>query len=148
MTLCACATTVNTVDATMGKRKRPMSTLAETMTSERAITESTPHPDDPDCSVGLVENIRDEFLEMPGLSLTLPQAARLFGMDIRRSKQLLKTLLDEGFLVRDTRSPLNSKLHSPRPTPPRVTWPRPNSRARANASWPRSSMKGSIGCSS
>jgi hypothetical protein len=45
--------------------------------------------------------IRTEYLEMPGLVLTLPQAARLCGFSARRSESLLSVLVDAGFLVRD-----------------------------------------------
>lgn len=45
--------------------------------------------------------IRREYLEMPGLVLTLPQAARLWGLTVRRSESLLSILVDIGFLVRD-----------------------------------------------
>src|SRR5690606_22557162 len=51
----------------------------------------------------LARDIRAEFLEMPRLSLTLAQAARLFDTDLRRAKRALVALVDEGFLVRDRR---------------------------------------------
>lgn len=44
--------------------------------------------------------ISAEFLEMPGLRLTLTQASRLFGLDVPQCDELLKGLVDEGFLVR------------------------------------------------
>jgi hybrid cluster-associated redox disulfide protein len=45
--------------------------------------------------------IRREYLEMPGLVLTLPQVARLWGFSVRRSEALLSVLVADGFLVRD-----------------------------------------------
>ena len=49
------------------------------------------------------QRIRAEFLEMPGLKLTLSQASRVFGLDARTLKRLLDELVFEGFLMRDTR---------------------------------------------
>jgi hypothetical protein len=50
----------------------------------------------------LAQRIRAEFIEMPGLTLTLRQAARVFGVDAAALKPPLEELVDEGFLVRDT----------------------------------------------
>ena len=41
---------------------------------------------------------RGEFLEMPGLHLTLPQAARLFDLDMALCELLLDELVATGFL--------------------------------------------------
>jgi hypothetical protein len=54
--------------------------------------------------------VRAEYLEMPGLSLTLPQAARLFNVPPARCARVLHTLVTDGalwtngrqFLGRDT----------------------------------------------
>ena len=46
----------------------------------------------------LIERIRGEFLEMPGLHLTLPQAARLLALDRETSQELLRKLSEAGFL--------------------------------------------------
>jgi hypothetical protein len=51
----------------------------------------------------LLERIRAEFLEMPGLKLTLAQARKIFGLKTDETKELLNSLTEEGFLVRDTR---------------------------------------------
>ena len=48
----------------------------------------------------LLRRIRGEFLEMPGMCLTLPQAARLWNLDSRTSQLALHTLVDGGFLTR------------------------------------------------
>jgi hypothetical protein len=42
-----------------------------------------------------------EYIELPGLSLTLPQAARLFDLDMTRCAHLLKDLVDDGTLWTD-----------------------------------------------
>ena len=48
----------------------------------------------------VVERIRCEFLEMPGLQLTLPQAARLWGLDITACEQVVDVLIQSAFLRR------------------------------------------------
>jgi hypothetical protein len=45
--------------------------------------------------------LRNEFLEMPGLSVTIPQAARLFGVRHDRAREMLGALEHEGFLIHD-----------------------------------------------
>lgn len=47
----------------------------------------------------LVQRIQAEYLEMPGLALTPPQAARLWGEDVRQVARLLVDLVHDGFLV-------------------------------------------------
>jgi Fic family protein len=41
---------------------------------------------------------RGEFLEMPGMRLTLPQAARFLGIDIDTCERALESLVNSGFL--------------------------------------------------
>ena len=48
--------------------------------------------------------IRSEYTEMPGLVLTLPQAARLWGFGSRRAAELLTVMLDAGFLACDQKA--------------------------------------------
>ncbi|MBI2834909.1 MAG: hypothetical protein HYX76_10850 [Acidobacteria bacterium] len=48
----------------------------------------------------LLERIRGEFLEMPGLRLTSRQAQRLWGLDRFSCERALKALLDSRFLTR------------------------------------------------
>jgi hypothetical protein len=48
----------------------------------------------------VVERIRCEFLEMPGLQLTMPQAARLWGLDITACEQVVDVLIQSAFLRR------------------------------------------------
>jgi hypothetical protein len=42
--------------------------------------------------------IRSEYLEMPGLCLTLPQARRFWGLDEVTASALFGALVDVGFL--------------------------------------------------
>ena len=44
--------------------------------------------------------IRGEYLEMPGLKLTVPQAARLWHLDQPSIEQLLNVLVADGVLHR------------------------------------------------
>jgi hypothetical protein len=46
----------------------------------------------------LVVRVRGEFREMPGLSLTFPQACRLWQIDPVECRAVLQALLDERFL--------------------------------------------------
>ena len=48
----------------------------------------------------LWRRVRNEFVEMPGLRLTEPQARRLWGLDPARCATLLDTLVKNRFLVR------------------------------------------------
>jgi hypothetical protein len=50
--------------------------------------------------VPLLERVRSEFLEMPGLRLTSKQAARLWALDRKTSERVLDGLVDLGFLGR------------------------------------------------
>ncbi len=49
----------------------------------------------------VVQRIQGEYMEMPGLKLTLPQAARLFGVSTHESQRVLSELMACGFLRRD-----------------------------------------------
>lgn len=44
--------------------------------------------------------LRHEFLVMPGLALTIAQAARLVGVRHDHAEHLLESLEDDGFLIR------------------------------------------------
>jgi len=52
----------------------------------------------------ICRRIEAEFREMPGLTLTLPQAAMLFGVDSPRCERLLRSLVRSGLLATDGRS--------------------------------------------
>ena len=45
--------------------------------------------------------VRAEYREMPGLGLTLPQAARFLALTPHESERVLAQLIDEGFVFRD-----------------------------------------------
>jgi hypothetical protein len=45
-----------------------------------------------------------EFREMPGLILTLPQAARLFGVESARCQEVLDILVEHGVLATNGRT--------------------------------------------
>ena len=47
---------------------------------------------------GLVRRIRAEFEEMPGLRLTVRQAARLWGIDSAACQTVIDTLIGTSFL--------------------------------------------------
>jgi hypothetical protein len=73
-----------------------MMTHAEASTPADMVLESEP--------VGLgvlVRRIQAEYLEMPGLTLTPSQAARLWNLNARQSEVLLAELVDRQFLMRD-----------------------------------------------
>jgi hypothetical protein len=47
----------------------------------------------------IAERVRGEFLDIPGLRLTLGQAARLWDVDREACSRVLDALVDEGFLT-------------------------------------------------
>ena len=51
-----------------------------------------------DTLIALLARITGEFHEMPGLSLTLPQASRLFGIVETQCLQVLEHLMNTGLL--------------------------------------------------
>jgi hypothetical protein len=48
----------------------------------------------------VLRRVKGEFMEMPGLRLTEPQARRLWGLDAASCGALLKTLVEAKFLFR------------------------------------------------
>ena len=48
----------------------------------------------------LLQRIEGEYLEMPGLSVTAPQAERLWGLDSTTCAFVLMTLIERGILRR------------------------------------------------
>ena len=69
----------------------------------------------------LLCRVRSEFVEMPGLRLTEPQARRLWGLDQASCSMLLETLVEARFLFRtrdgefmriDSSGPLKATLPS------------------------------------
>jgi hypothetical protein len=49
-------------------------------------------------AITLFERIRGEFNEMPGMQLTIAQAARLWGMDQAACRRVIDALVDAAFL--------------------------------------------------
>jgi hypothetical protein len=49
-------------------------------------------------SPALLTRIQSEFIEMPGLQLTLPQASRLWGLDPRACRDVIEVLVACAFL--------------------------------------------------
>jgi hypothetical protein len=50
----------------------------------------------------ITERVRGEFREMPGLTLTLAQAGRLWSLDEKMCNEVLTQLVEAGFLCRRT----------------------------------------------
>lgn len=48
----------------------------------------------------LLERVRGEFAEMPGLRLAPHQAARLWSLDVHLSVRVLELLVGDGFLYK------------------------------------------------
>jgi hypothetical protein len=48
----------------------------------------------------VLRRVKGEFLEMPGLRLTVAQACRLWGLDVASCNALLGELIDANFLFR------------------------------------------------
>jgi len=63
------------------------------------LTGST-QPQFPDPKAVITERVRGEFREMPGLTLTLAQAGRLWSLDPPTCTEVLSGLVDAGFLAR------------------------------------------------
>jgi hypothetical protein len=51
----------------------------------------------------IIQRVRGEYLEMPGLSLTEQQAQRLWHIDADACRSLFASLVDSGFLRRTSR---------------------------------------------
>lgn len=45
-----------------------------------------------------VDRVRDEFTDVPGLELTMPQAVRLWGLGVDDCRYVVDALIDAGFL--------------------------------------------------
>jgi hypothetical protein len=64
---------------------------------ERVRQDEPLFPVSQECDLHL--RIRAEFAEMPGLKLTLPQAARLFNLEKERCERVLGRLVEAGALA-------------------------------------------------
>jgi len=51
-------------------------------------------------SSSITERVRGEFREMPGLTLTVAQARRLWSLDLSTCSEVLSELVETGFLCR------------------------------------------------
>ena len=60
--------------------------------------------------------VQAEFQEMPGLKLTVPQAARLFNLERARCERVLDALVDDGALSCDGTGIRSAGGRSPRGT--------------------------------
>jgi hypothetical protein len=56
--------------------------------------------DEPDFDIRLLARVYGEYMEMPGLQLTLAQASRLWNMKLATSAHVLDRLVDASFLRR------------------------------------------------
>ena len=65
----------------------------------------------------ILQRIYGEFLEMPGMRLTLSQAQRLWGLDERTCRQLLGYLVDTKFLCRSAHGNYGRSSDGPMPVP-------------------------------
>lgn len=74
--------------------------LASPLLSDRVMKQSASPIPDTDLPL---QRVVEEYLEMPGLSLTVPQARRLWGLDARTCEQLLEALVGQHFLRRTPR---------------------------------------------
>jgi len=52
----------------------------------------------------LVMRIQDAFLDVPALTLRLPEAARTFGLDMETCREILEMLLSAGVLTKTPQS--------------------------------------------
>ena len=50
--------------------------------------------------IDVLQRVQGEFLEMPGLRLSEPQARRLWGLDAEQCRAMLGALVDAKFLLR------------------------------------------------
>ena len=64
------------------------------------MLQTIPHGPVETSSFPSLARIRAEYFEMPGLALTLMQAARLWGCDCAVVEPMLRSLVDSGFLWR------------------------------------------------
>ena len=69
--------------------------MLQLTTPTTAALTSPPNP-----KAAIVERVRGEFREMPGLSLTLVQAGRLWSLDPPTCAEVLSRLVETGFLSR------------------------------------------------
>jgi hypothetical protein len=76
----------------------------------------------------LLSRIQSEFLEMPGLHLTLPQARKLWHLDEQACRTALDELVRAHFLVKRSNGSFTRASDGPRAQTPH--------KRMAKASWP------------
>ncbi len=81
---------------TRRRRARNVSTSPET--NLRVPVHPRPSPLSSELPAVLLDRVRGEFLEMPGLRLNLAQAARLWQLDRQTATALLRALVASRFL--------------------------------------------------
>jgi hypothetical protein len=59
----------------------------------QALAPMSPHD-------AMLQRVRGEYSEMPGLCLTFAQACRLWNVDLATGRRVLEALVAEGFLAR------------------------------------------------
>jgi hypothetical protein len=69
----------------------------------------------------LLRRIRSEFHEMPGLCLTVPQAARLWNLDRDTSEAALNVLVADGYLARTDDGRFMAAAWATRSAAPRIS---------------------------
>lgn len=69
----------------------------------QTLTHATMQPYPGPHEAAQMQRIRAEYVDMPGLNLTVAQAARLWGVSIGHAERLLSEMVDERFLERDAR---------------------------------------------
>jgi hypothetical protein len=74
--------------------------LRNLKTIESSVEAAVDHPDPIAVTRQLARLVRAEYMEMPGLSITLPQAQRLWGADERTCRRVLDALIARGILRR------------------------------------------------
>jgi len=57
-------------------------------------------PEHQTSAIRALQLLKSEYLEMPGLRLTVPQASRLLALEADKTQPLLEALVDTGFLRR------------------------------------------------
>jgi DNA-binding IclR family transcriptional regulator len=60
--------------------------------------ESIPESDVPSRWVAIMQRVRTEYEEMPGLSVTVAQASRLWNIDAATTREVLNAMVDVGYL--------------------------------------------------
>ena len=68
----------------------------------------------------LLERMKGEYRELPGLSLTLEQAARLWSVDRTTAAALLGVLVNAGFLCQISGTYVRTQIQRLEPKPPHV----------------------------